>query len=60
MSAQATDGLCERCQYRRVVQSARGAAFVLCQLAKDDPTYPKYPRLPVNACHGYRPAIVGE
>jgi hypothetical protein len=33
--------------------SDRGSVFYLCQLSKVDPSFPKYPRLPVLACAGY-------
>lgn len=47
------EGLCGRCQHQRTVTSARGSTFVLCNLAKTDPSYPKYPRLPVLSCAGF-------
>jgi hypothetical protein len=37
---------------RRVV-SDRASVFYLCELSKVDPTFPKYPRLPVLSCSGY-------
>ena len=37
----------------RVVQSARGSKFYLCERSATDPTFPKYPRLPVLQCRGY-------
>jgi hypothetical protein len=46
-------GLCADCIYTRLVESAKGAQFLLCQLSQSDPTFPKYPRLPVLACTGY-------
>jgi hypothetical protein len=30
--------------------------FYLCQLSKVDPSFPKYPRLPVLKCSGYERA----
>jgi hypothetical protein len=36
------------------VTSARGSSFTLCELSLVDPRFPKYPRLPVVACDGYR------
>jgi hypothetical protein len=35
------------------VTSDRGSVFYLCQLSKTDPSFPKYPRLPVLECRGY-------
>jgi ribosomal protein L36 len=46
-------GLCEQCRYVRRVVSAKGSVFVLCERAKHEPAYPKYPRLPVLACPGF-------
>ena len=37
----------------RRVTSDRGSVFYLCQLSKVDPSFPKYPRLPVLECAGY-------
>lgn len=48
-------GLCERCTHAQIVKSARGSVFYLCMLSRVDPAFPKYPRLPVLACRGYRP-----
>ena len=38
---------------RRVI-SDRGSVFYLCQLSKVDSSFPKYPRLPVLECAGYK------
>lgn len=46
-------GLCDTCQHARRIASGRGSAFLLCLRSKDDPHYPKYPRLPVVQCAGY-------
>jgi len=48
-------GLCERCVNVKIVESARGSRFYLCQLSATDPRFPKYPRLPVLRCSGFRP-----
>lgn len=37
----------------RKIVSDRGSVFFLCQLSKADPSFPKYPRLPVLQCRGY-------
>lgn len=52
-------GLCGGCQYARRIESDRGSVFYRCQLALTDPRFVKYPRLPVLACEGYRPAKPG-
>lgn len=46
-------GLCADCAHAEVVQSSKGSRFTLCSLSRADPTFPKYPRLPVLACSGY-------
>lgn len=48
-------GLCDSCAHQRVVCNTRGSAFSLCERSRDDPAYPRYPRLPVTACPGHEP-----
>lgn len=48
-------GLCLTCRHARTVESASGAVFYLCELSREDPSFPRYPRLPVLSCSGYRP-----
>jgi hypothetical protein len=48
------DGLCGDCLHARRLESARGSIFILCNLSFSDPRFPKYPRLPVLSCDGYR------
>jgi hypothetical protein len=47
-------GLCQDCCHAKWIENERGSRFILCNLSKTDPTFPKYPRLPVVACSGYR------
>jgi hypothetical protein len=47
-------GLCETCKYAKRIESDRGSAFLLCQLALTDRRFTKYPRLPVLSCSGYQ------
>jgi len=47
-------GLCVICQHQKLVASARGSQFVLCQLAKEDNRFAKYPPLPVLSCAGFK------
>jgi hypothetical protein len=49
-------GLCADCRHARRVESDRGSAFFLCELALTDPRFQKYPRLPVVTCEGYEQA----
>jgi hypothetical protein len=53
-------GLCADCIHARVVESSKGSAFLLCQLSKTDPQFPKYPRLPVWSCSGYERFVCQE
>jgi GrpB-like predicted nucleotidyltransferase (UPF0157 family) len=52
-----TAGLCADCAHARGIESARGSSFILCELSASDARFPKYPRLPVRACDGYRGKI---
>jgi len=49
-----TPSLCEMCKNKRDVVTAR-SRFLLCELVKSDPAYPKYPPQPVVRCEGYQP-----
>jgi hypothetical protein len=46
-------GLCFSCRYSSVIVSDRGSRFYLCERAKTDPRFRRYPPLPVVACIGY-------
>ncbi len=46
-------GLCDSCGHQVIVRNTRGSVFSLCGLSREDPAYPRYPRLPVMACAGY-------
>jgi hypothetical protein len=46
-------GLCVECVHSQRIQSARGSTFYRCKLSDTDPSFPKYPRLPVLQCAGY-------
>jgi hypothetical protein len=46
-------GLCDTCAHQQLVRNTRGSTFSLCGRSREDPTYPRYPRLPVLACPGY-------
>jgi hypothetical protein len=50
----ASAGLCADCQHARRIESARGSVFFLCELSLSDLHFPKYPRLPVLTCPGYK------
>ncbi len=46
-------GLCASCSHARVIQSAKGSSFWMCQRAAEDPRFRKYPPLPVQRCAGH-------
>ena len=46
-------GLCADCAFARIVRSDKGSTFYLCQHSLTDPSFPKYPRLPVLRVSGY-------
>jgi hypothetical protein len=48
--------LCETCASVREVTTPKGSRFLLCQLSRTDPAFPKYPPQPVVRCDGYRPS----
>jgi len=54
-SQRRTVGLCAGCEHARRVESSHESIFYLCDLSAIDPSFPKYPRLPVIACDGYVP-----
>jgi hypothetical protein len=39
----------------RIIENKRGSRFYMCELSKVDPSFPRYPRLPVVECSGYKP-----
>jgi hypothetical protein len=49
-------GLCATCVHARLVVSDRGSQFVMCDKARTDARFARYPRLPVEACGGYQRA----
>jgi hypothetical protein len=53
-------GLCADCVHARFTKSDRGSTFLLCQLSTRDPSFPKYPRLPVLSCRGYEKRVSGQ
>ncbi|MFN7913910.1 MAG: hypothetical protein U0Q55_01125 [Vicinamibacterales bacterium] len=50
-----TPGLCPRCRWMRLVESARGSQFTLCERSFVDPAFRRYPVLPVSDCRGFEP-----
>jgi hypothetical protein len=52
--------LCQTCARVREVITPKGSRFLLCQLSRTAPAYPKYPPQPVVRCDGYRPSEASE
>lgn len=48
-------GLCSVCRHVKVTMNRRGSAFYLCRRWSQDPSFPRYPGLPVLACRGFEP-----
>ena len=46
-------GLCPDCRHVKVLVSDRGSTFYLCQLARRDPAFPRYPVQPRLVCRGF-------
>ena len=48
------NGLCDSCTHQKLIRNTRGSTFSMCLRSKAEPErFPKYPRVPVNACPGY-------
>ncbi len=47
--------LCETCASMREVITPKGSRFLLCQMSRSDPAFPKYLPQPVHRCDGYEP-----
>jgi hypothetical protein len=53
-TAPAIPGLCADCVHARLIATDRASSFLQCQLSFTDPSFAKYPRLPVLHCPGYK------
>lgn len=53
-------GLCDRCRHQKLIGNTRGSTFSMCLRSKDDPAFPKYPRIPVAACPGFEEREPGQ
>jgi len=47
-------GLCADCVHARGIESDRKSTFILCELSFSESRFPKYPRLPVISCDGFK------
>ena len=57
-SEDASVGLCARCRHARRVTTPR-SLFWLCERSREDASYPRYPRLPMQSCPGFEPGEPG-
>jgi hypothetical protein len=48
-------GLCAGCVWVRVIENRKGSKFYRCGRSDVDPSFPRYPPLPVLRCRGYDP-----
>ena len=46
-------GLCATCVHAALVRGAR-SVFWMCRLSATDPSFDRYPRLPILQCRGYQ------
>jgi hypothetical protein len=46
-------GLCDTCVHQRIVRNTRGSVFSLCGRSRNEPEFPRYPRVPVLECRGH-------
>lgn len=53
-------GLCLSCKYARHVEAKETTVYFLCERSLTDPTFPKYPRLPILRCSGYLKSQAAE
>ena len=49
-------GLCINCKFVKQVDNRRGSSFFLCKKAETNPSFSKYPVLPVYQCSGFEPS----
>ncbi|MBC8074382.1 MAG: hypothetical protein IAG13_39040 [Deltaproteobacteria bacterium] len=49
-------GLCRRCRHAHAITSARGSSFWRCKVHDVEPSWPKYPPLPVLRCTRFEAA----
>jgi hypothetical protein len=53
-------GLCDTCVHQRIVRNTRGSVFSLCERSRDEPEFPRYPRVPVLECRGHESHAPGD
>ncbi|HEX4956120.1 MAG TPA: hypothetical protein VF017_22255 [Thermoanaerobaculia bacterium] len=55
----APPGLCRSCRHARLLASAR-SVFLRCELSDEDPSFLRFPPLPVQECGGWEKQDEGE
>jgi len=50
-------GLCARCRHARPFQSGKGVTYLACEKNRTDPSFPKFPALPMRECAGFEPVL---
>lgn len=53
-------GLCTVCAHVKVIHNRRGSSFFLCERSRVDPSFRRYPPLPVLRCRGFEPGEGAE
>lgn len=53
MPVQDPGGLCSSCLHAKSLKTKGGSTLYLCQVSAQDPSFPKFPRLPVRSCTAY-------
>jgi hypothetical protein len=51
--ARTAGSLCQACAHVRLITSAKGSTFLLCEVSLVDARFAKYPPQPVVQCSGY-------
>lgn len=46
-------GLCPQCAFVRQIVSAKGSVFWMCERARENERYPRYPVQPKLVCEGF-------
>jgi hypothetical protein len=49
-----TSSICFSCEHGNSIVSGKNSSFLQCRKHFADPSYPKYPLLPVFSCKGYQ------
>ncbi len=54
-AARPAAGLCDECRHQQLVPNSRGSVFSLCRRSRTDPSFRRYPPIPVLSCRGFEP-----